>query len=110
TFRCFAGPLPPACPDDSVELVDKQDDVLLLLLELLEHLLHPLLEVSPETGPRDESADVEREDALALQGLWYVVGDYALGKPLGHGRLADAGLADQDGVVLGAAREDADDA
>src|SRR5829696_344472 len=99
-----------ASPHDGVELVDKQNDVFLLLLELLEHLLHPLLEVPAETGARDESAHVEREDALALERLRYVVRDDPLGESLGHRRLAHAGLTDQDRVVLRAAGENADDA
>ena len=39
-----------------------------------------------------------------------VAGDDALGEALDDGGLADAGLADQHGVVLRAAREDLDDA
>ena len=99
-----------AGPDDGVQLVDKQDDVLLLLLELLEHLLHPLLEVPAETGASDESADVEREHALALKRLGDVLGDDPLGEPLGHRRLADARLADESRVVLRATGQDTDDA
>src|SRR5215212_7914344 len=101
---CAAG------PDDGMELVDKQDDVLLLLLEFFEHLLHPLLEVPAEAGTSDEPAHVEREDTFALERLRYVVRDDPLGEPLGHRRLAHAGLPDQDRVVLRAAGEDADDA
>ncbi len=101
---CAAG------PDDGVELVDKQDDVLLLLLQLTQHLLHPLLEVTAESGAGDEPANVEREDTLALERLRYVVRDDPLGEPLGHRRLADTGLPDQDRIVLRAAGEDADDA
>ena len=92
-----------------MELVDEQDDVLLLLLELLEHLLHPLLEVPAETGACDEPTHVEREDTLALERLRYVVRDDPLGESLGHRRLAHAGLTDEDGVVLRATGEDADD-
>src|SRR5215204_1361315 len=101
---CAAG------PDDGVELVDKQNDVLLLLLELLEHLLHPLLEVPAESGASDEPANVEREDTLALERLGYVVRDDPLGESLGHRRLADAGLTYEYRIVLRAAGEDAHDA
>jgi hypothetical protein len=93
-----------------VELVDKQDDVFLLLLELLEHLLHPLLEVPAETGACHEPTHVEREDTLALERLRYVVRDDPLGESLGHRCLAHSGLTDQDRIVLRAAGEDADDA
>ena len=104
------GALGPAGPDDGVQLVYEQDDVLLLGLQLLDHLLHALLEVTAEAGAGDEAADVEREHALALERLGYVLGDDPLGEPLGDGRLADARLADEHGVVLGAPGEDAHDA
>ena len=47
---------------------------------------------------------------LSLQPLGDVAGHDALGQALDDGGLADAGLADQHGVVLGAAREHLDDA
>ena len=47
---------------------------------------------------------------LVLQALGHVAADDALGEALDDGGLADAGLADQDRVVLGAAREHLDDA
>jgi cellulose 1,4-beta-cellobiosidase len=64
-----------------VQLVYEQDDVLLLVLELLEHLLHPLLEVPAEAGARHQPAHVERQHALAFQDLRDVLGDYALREP-----------------------------
>ena len=45
---------------------------------------------------------------LPMQRLRHVAGDDALGQALDDGRLADARLADQGRVVLGAAREDLD--
>ena len=60
-------------------------------------------------APGDERAEVERDDALVLEALGHVAADDALGEPLDDGRLADAGLADEDRVVLGPARQDLDD-
>src|SRR5690606_39614182 len=51
----------------------------------------------------------ERVEALAPQGLGDVLGNDALGETLDDGGLADAGLTDEHGVVLGAAREDLHD-
>ena len=59
---------------------------------------------------RDEPAHVEREYALALERLGYVVRDDPLGESLGHRRFADAGLTYEYGIVLRAAGEDANDA
>src|SRR5947209_3664909 len=97
----FGGP----CADERVQLVDEQDDVA-AGADLLEHLLEALLEVAAVAGPGDERAEVEGVELLALEGLGDVVGDDALREALDDGGLADAGLADEDGIVLGAARQD----
>ena len=93
---------------EGVELVDEQDDVA-AGLDLLEHLLEALLEVAAVAGPGDEGAEVEGVELLVVQGLGHVVGGDRLGEALDDGGLADAGLADQHRVVLGAAAEDLHD-
>ena len=90
-------------PDEGVELVDEQDDVA-AGADLLEHLLEALLEVAAVAGAGDQRAEVERVELLALERLGHVVGDDLLGQALDDGGLADAGLADEHRVVLGAAR------
>src|SRR5262249_53164933 len=70
--------------------------------------LQPLLEVAAELRTRDERAHVEREDALALQPLGHLAVDDALGEALDDRGLADARLADEDGIVLRAALEHLD--
>src|SRR5207244_9650835 len=54
--------------DERVQLVDEQDDVV-RVTELLDDLLEALLELTAVLRARDERADVQREDALALQRL-----------------------------------------
>ena len=76
------------------------------LLDLVDDLLQPLFELAAVLGAGDQRADVERDQALVLQLLRHVAGDDALGQPFDDGRLADARLADQGRVVLGAAGED----
>ena len=73
--------------------------------DLLEHGLEPLLELAAVLRAGQQRAEVERPDAPALEALGHVAGDDALGEALDDRRLADAGLADQHRVVLGAARE-----
>ena len=89
---------------EGVQLVDEQDDVA-AGADLLEHLLQALLEVAAVAGAGHERAEVERVELLALQRLGHVVGHDLLGQALDDGRLADAGLADEHRVVLGAARQ-----
>jgi len=93
---------------EGVDLVDEEDDVA-AGLDLLEHLLEALLEVTAVARPGHESAEVERVELLAVEGLGHVVVSDRLGQALDDGRLADAGLADEHGVVLRTAREDLHD-
>ncbi len=87
-----------------MELVDEQDDVA-AGADLLEHLLEALLEVAAVTRPGDERAEVERVQLLADDRLGHVALDDVGGEAFDDGGLADAGLADQHRVVLGAARQ-----
>ncbi len=91
-----------------VQLVDEQDDVA-PLGDLLHHLLQSLLELAAVLGARDEGGQIERVDLLVLEQLRHVgVGD-PLCESLDDGGLADAGLADEHRIVLGAAAEDLHD-
>ena len=99
-LRRVDGALRRAGADDRVQLVDEEDDLAVGVLDLGEHGLQPLLELAAVLRPGEERADVERPHTLALQSLRDVAGDDPLREPLGDRGLADAGLADQDGVVL----------
>ena len=96
--------------DDGVQLVDEGDDLPLGVGDLLEHGLQPLLELTAVLGAGDHRAEVQRHQALALEALGDVAGDDPLGQALDDRGLADAGLADEDRVVLGAAGQHLDDA
>ena len=80
-------------------------------LQLLEDPLQALLELAAVLGAGDDQREVEGEDLASARGRsaprpstmrWR--------QTLDDGGLADARLAEQDRVVLGAAREDLDDA
>src|SRR5213076_642980 len=90
--------------DERMELVDEQHDVA-ARLDLLEHLLEALLEVTAVPRAGDERAEVERVDLLALERLGDLALHDRLRQTLDDGGLADAGVADQHGVVLRAARQ-----
>src|SRR6185312_5124923 len=94
--------------DERVDLVDEQDDVA-AGLDLLEDLLEALLEVAAVAAAGDECAEVERVQLLVAQRVGDVVVDDLLGEALDDRRLADARLADQHRVVLGAPAEDLHD-
>ena len=88
--------------DERVDLVDEQDDVA-ARADLLEDLLQALLEVTAVARAGHERAQVERVELLVLERLGHVAAHDVLREALDDGRLADAGLADQHRVVLGAA-------
>ena len=94
--------------DERVQLVDEQHAVA-GVLDLFDDLLEALLELAAVLRARHQRADVQRQQALAHQRLGHVARRDALGQALDDGRLADARLADQGRVVLGAPREDLDD-
>ena len=88
--------------DDRVQLVDEEDDAAVGRGDLLEHGLEALLELAAVLRAGQQRAQVERPDAAPLEALGHVARDDALGEALDDRGLADARLADQDGVVLGA--------
>ncbi len=90
--------------DQRVQLVDEQDDVA-AGVDLLEHLLQALLEVTAVAAAGHQRAEVQRVELLVLQRLGDLAVHDGLGQALDDGGLTDAGLTDQHRVVLGAAAQ-----
>ena len=90
--------------DQRVELVDEHDDVR-VLGQLLHDRLEALFELTAVLRAGDDQRDVEREDPLVGEEVRHVAVDDLLRQPFDDGGLADARLADEHGVVLGAAAE-----
>ena len=76
----------------------------------LQHGLEPLLELAAIFRAGDQRAHVERQQLLVLQAFRHVAVDDALRQAFDDGGLADARLADQHRIVLGAARQHLDGA
>ena len=95
--------------DQRVQLVDEQDDPAVGAGHLGEDRLEAVLELAAVLGAGDHRAEVERHDSAVAQPLGHVAGGDALREPLGDGRLAHAGLADQHRVVLGPPAQHLDD-
>ena len=95
--------------DQRVQLVD-EDDGILRLHQFLHDGLEALFELAAILGAGDDQREIESEDALVGEERRnFAVGD-ALGQSFDDGSFADAGLADQHRIVLGAAAENLDDA
>ncbi len=93
-----------------VELVDEEDHLPLRVGHFLQHGLQPFLELAAILGTGDQRTHVERDDLLVAQAFRDVAPHDALRQAFDNGRLADAGLADQHGIVLRASGEHLDDA
>ena len=96
--------------DQRVHLVDEQDDAAVRGRHLVQHGLEPLLELAAVFRAGDQRAHVEREQLLVLQALRHVAVDDAQRETFDDRGLADARLADQHRIVLGAARQHLDGA
>ena len=92
-----------------MQLINEQDDLALGGFDFLQHGFQPLLEFAAEFRARDQRAEVQREDGAILEVVRHIAADDTLGKPLGDGGLADAGLTDQAGIVLGFTGQNTDD-
>ena len=91
--------------DQRVHLVDEQDDLALGGSDLGEHRLQPFLELATEFRAGNQRAHVERHQPLVAQAFGHVAIDDAQSETFRNGRLADARLADQHGIVLRAPRQ-----
>ena len=76
--------------------------------DVLQHGLQALLELAAVLGAGEQRRHVERQHALVLERLRHLAVDDALREPFDDRGLADARLADQHRIVLGAPLQDLD--
>ena len=94
---------------DGVQFVDEEDDVA-RTADFVHHRLDAFLELAAVLGAGDHQREVERDDLLVPQQFGDVAARDLLRQAFGDGGLANAGFAEQHGVVLRAAAEHLDDA
>src|SRR5688572_28687792 len=87
-----------------MQLVD-EDNVLRIVDQLAHDLLEPLFELTAILRPRNDQADVERENAFVLEERWDFAAHDALSEAFHNCSFADSGFADQNRVVLCATAE-----
>ena len=88
-----------------MQLVDEENDLAFGFGDFLQQGLQAVFEFAAVFRAGHQGRQVERNDALRLQNFGHVAGDDSLREPFDDGRLAHAGLANQHGIVLGAARQ-----
>ena len=85
-----------------MEFVQEHDVPSLALGDLLEHRLHPLLELATVLGAGQHGPDVQGHQLLVGQGSGDVPGHDSLGQTFHDGGFSHARLPDEDRIVLGA--------
>ena len=93
--------------DHGVDLVDEHDRAG-IGLDLLDHLLEPFLEIAAIARAGEQRAHIEREHGGAFEHVGHFAVDDAARQTLGDRGLADAGIADEQRIVLLAAAEHLD--
>ena len=83
-----------------MQLINEQDDAPFGAFDLVQNRLQALFKLAAVFRAGDQSAHVEGENGLVLQGFRHVAAHDPLRQALGNGSLADTGFADQDGVIL----------
>ena len=107
--RCIHRTFSGTGSDERVEFVDEEDDIF-VFANLVHDGLDALFELATVFCAGDHKGEVEGDDTLVAEDFRDIAGNNFLGESLGDGCLADTGLADQNGVVLGAAAENLNNA
>ena len=97
-----------ACADERVNFIYEEYHIA-RLLDFFDSVADALLKVAPVFGAGDHACEVERNYPLISQQLGHLARGYLERQPLGYGRLADTGLADETGVILRPPAEDLND-
>ena len=87
-----------------MHLVNKQNDVS-AAADLDQDIAHALFELAAVVRAREQVRQVEAVELFPAQRLRYVAAGEPLGQRLDDGGLADAGLADERGIIFAAAAE-----
>ena len=101
---CVHGTLALAGTNERMNLVDEEDDTSVRSCHLINNALQAFLELTLVLGTCHQCTHIEREELLVLQILGHVATYDTLGQTFNDGCLTCTGLANQDGVVLCAAR------
>ena len=94
--------------DDRMQLINEKQNLAVASLDVLEDSLETLLEFAAVLGARDQGSHIQGKDLFIFEPVRHIAPGDPLGKPLHDGGLADAGLTDQDRVVLGLSGKNSD--
>ena len=90
-----------------MHLVNEEDHIA-GLFHVLQHLFDSILKLATIFGTGHHAGQVQRQDLLIQQLLRHIAHDDLPSQSFGDGRLADAGLTDQAGIIFRAAGQNLD--
>ena len=91
--------------DHLVQLVNEKDDLAFGTLNLFDGAFEAFFKFATETAAGQHPAQIQAEHTLAQKDIRHIVGGDLLRQAFDDGGLADAGFANQNRIVLGAAAE-----
>ncbi len=103
--RCIHRAIRLACTDKRVHFIDEENDLAGSRLHFRKYCFQTLFELTAIFGTGNQRAHIERHQPLVLQGFGHIAIDDAKRQTFRDCGLADARLADQNRIVLGAARQ-----
>ena len=93
-----------------MKFVDKGDDLAVRSFDLAQNSLEAFFEFATVLRARNHSGQIKSDQLLVLQRFGDVASDDSLSEAFDDGGLTDAGLTDQNRVVLGSTRQHLDHA
>ena len=93
-----------------MDFIDEQNDIAVGGFYFGDDRLDAVFELSTQRGTGQEGAEIQGHQSLVLQRRRHIADGNAVRESLDDGVFADAGLADQHGVVFAAAAQHLDDA
>ena len=91
--------------DDRVKFVDEGDDFAVRSFDFVKNSLEAFLEFTTVLRARNHPGQIKSDQLLVLQRFGDVASDDSLSEAFDDGGLTDAGLTDQNRVVLGSTRQ-----
>ena len=93
-------PIRLASANQLMHLVDEQHHLAIARFHFLENGFQTLFEFAAIFCTSHQRAHIQRQQCLIGKRLWHIAIDNPLRQPFGDGRLANAGLANQNRIVL----------
>ena len=91
-----------------MDLIDKEDDVPVALLDFFQDSFQTLLKLAAVLSTGNQGTHIQREDRFIFQGIRNIAFNNTLCKSFHNCSLADTRLTDQDRIVLGFSGKDPD--